>query len=64
MSAGEASPEVCLLVAVTNSNSGEQQEDTALQEEATRWCVDNGFELIQWTPGERESTSHNGTASV
>ena len=57
-----ASPEVCLLVAVTDNSSG-QQEDTELQE-ATQWCVENGFELIQWTPGEKQIASHNGMTNT
>ncbi len=38
-----AAPAVCLLVAVCDHQHNEDQEHVL------KWCVDNGFELIEWT---------------
>ena len=46
-----ASPGVCLLVAARDSSS------SGLVAEAVQWCVEHGFELVEWTPG---SASHHG----
>ena len=39
-------PAVCLLVAVYDQQNSEDME----QEHVLKWCVDNGFELIEWIP--------------
>lgn len=37
-------PAVCLLVTVEQGEGVKKDREGALQ-----WCVDNGFELIEWT---------------
>lgn len=54
MTADGATPDVCLLVAVTTNSSNHEME-----EDAVKWCADRGFELVRWTPG---STLHQGVS--
>ena len=45
------SPPVCLLVTVVQHSGdlGGGDPESTLQ-----WCVENGFELIEWNPGEKK----------
>lgn len=41
-------PAVCLLVAVISDHHANEEDQEQLQQ-VLQWCVENGFELIEWT---------------
>lgn len=51
-------PPICLLVAVV-----EDEGETELLEPVLRWCVDNGFEMIEWSSKKDCSTQEGKTGS-
>ncbi len=51
-------PSVCLLVAIVHHHQVQPLEPVV------KWCVENGFELIEWTPGESGKDKASGRSSL